>query len=378
MASLTKVETRVYRYPLHTPVVTSFGAMSDRPAVLVRVEDSDGAHGWGEIWCNFPQCGAEHRARLVDNVIAPLLLGRASAAPAETFRGLEARLRVLAIQTAEFGPLAQTLAGVDIALWDLAARRAAVPLRRLLDPAARETVPAYASGIHPDGLEEAVVRERESGYRAYKLKVGFGRERDVAATRRLRELLREDERLMLDANQAWDAATAADMASRLAEYEPGWLEEPVAADTPWADWRALAARCVVGLAAGENLRGEEAFDAAIASEALRVVQPDLCKWGGYSGCLPVARRVLAAGLTYCPHYLGAGLGLVASGQLLAAAGGSGLLEVDSNPNPLRELLAEPFPRVEDGRMTLPQGAGLGVEPNLPEAQRWLAFSTCAS
>ena len=65
------------RWPVRVPVRTSFGTMHDRPAVLVRVEDAEGAHGWGEAWCNFPSCGAEHRARLIETVLAPLLVGRA-------------------------------------------------------------------------------------------------------------------------------------------------------------------------------------------------------------------------------------------------------------------------------------------------------------
>nr|WP_243463852.1 hypothetical protein [Bordetella bronchiseptica] len=81
--------------------------MHDRPAVLVEVEDSDGAVGWGEVWCNFPACGAEHRARLVETVLAPLLTARAFADPAQAFAHLEARTAVLAIQTGEPGPLAQ-------------------------------------------------------------------------------------------------------------------------------------------------------------------------------------------------------------------------------------------------------------------------------
>ena len=83
MATVARVQTYVFRYPLRSPVVTSFGAMRDRPAVIVRIEDSEGAHGWGESWCNFPHCSAEHRARLVDTVIAQKILGRELAPPAD-------------------------------------------------------------------------------------------------------------------------------------------------------------------------------------------------------------------------------------------------------------------------------------------------------
>src|SRR3569832_204552 len=77
-----------YRYPLATPVVTSFGRMLNRPALFVRVEDEDGIVGFGEVWCNFPAPGAEHRARLIDEVLAPALIGRTAAEPGEIFDSL--------------------------------------------------------------------------------------------------------------------------------------------------------------------------------------------------------------------------------------------------------------------------------------------------
>ena len=111
------------------------------------------------------------------------------------------------------------------------------------------------------------------------------------------------------------------------------------------------------------MRGDE-FKAAVDAGWVKVLQPDLGKWGGFSGCLDVARHALAAGVRLCPHWLGGGIGLVASFHLLAAAGGDGLVEVDANPNPLRALLAAPFPALADGQMDMPQGPGLGVAPDL--------------
>ena len=93
------------------------------------------------------------------------------------------------------------------------------------------------------------------------------------------------------------------------------------------------------LAAGENMRSKFEFDKAISSDVIGVVQPDVCKWGGVSGCLDIARRAIAAGKRYCPHFLGGGLGLVASSHLLSAAGGDGMLEIDVNENALREAFA---------------------------------------
>src|ERR687890_2619603 len=93
---IADVRTLVFRAPVATPVRTSFGIMRDRPCVLVRIEDQDGAVGWGEVWCNFPTCGAEHRAKLVESVLAPMLVGHSFADPAAVFRMLSQKTHVLA------------------------------------------------------------------------------------------------------------------------------------------------------------------------------------------------------------------------------------------------------------------------------------------
>src|ERR1700710_1790499 len=94
--TIRRVEAFGYRYPLATPVVTSFGRMLNRPAVFVRVDDEDGHTGWGEVWCNFPSNGAEHRVRLVNEVLAPSLSGFAANEPLEVFETLTRGTSVLA------------------------------------------------------------------------------------------------------------------------------------------------------------------------------------------------------------------------------------------------------------------------------------------
>jgi L-alanine-DL-glutamate epimerase-like enolase superfamily enzyme len=356
--AIRSVRALVFRAPIDTPVVTSFGVMRDRPMVLVSVEDEDGVVGWGESWCNFPTVGAEHRARLVESVIAPLLEGQTFHRPQEAFRLLTAKTAVLALQSGEPGPIAQVIAGVDIALWDLAARRAGVSLWRMLGGESPR-IRVYASGINPDRPEKLAAKRRGEGYTAFKLKVGFGADRDVANLRALRSALGDDVELMVDANQAWSLQEAVEMAPRLDGFGLRWLEEPLRADAAWNDWQVLARHVRVPLAGGENIGSDEGFDAALHERALDVVQPDMAKWGGFSGCLPVARRILDAGLRYCPHFLGGGVGLLASAHLLAAVGGGGLLEIDANPNPLRSLACGPLNRVENGVASLDEAPGLG-------------------
>jgi len=154
------------------------------------------------------------------------------------------------------------------------------------------------------------------------------------------------------------------MSAALQEFAPAWLEEPIAADQPLSAWQQLARASKIPLAAGENLRGAEAFDAAIGAAAFGVIQPDIGKWGGFSGCLQVGKAARARGVMFCPHWLGGGIGLAASLHLLAAVGGAGYVEVDANPNPLRELGVVPAFKVHEGTITLNDIPGLGVVPNL--------------
>lgn len=363
LARVRRLSAHVLRWPVETPVRTSFGVMHDRPMVLVEAEDVDGARGWGEVWCNFPAVGAEHRARLVESVFAPMVEGVELGSPSAAFERLTGATAVLAIQAGEPGPIAQCIAGIDIALWDLAARRADVALWRLLggeDPG----IGVYASGLNPDAPERLAAERRAEGHTAFKLKIGFGAERDLANLRAMRAELGPDAALMVDANQAWTLDEAVRVAPRLGEFALQWLEEPLRADSGYAAWQALAAASPVALAAGENIAGHAAFEAALAARVFGVVQPDMAKWGGFSGCLPVAKRILASGARFCPHYLGGGVGLLASAHLLAAAGGGGMLEIDANRNPLRTACCGPLAQVRGGRARLDDAPGLGIDPDL--------------
>ncbi len=350
------------RAPIAEPVANAFGAMTNRPAVFLRITASDGAVGWGEVFSNFPQVGAEHRARLVASIFAPLLKGISAADPDAVRLLLDTRTRQMAIQCGEPGPFAQITGAVDQAMWDMSARRAGVPLWRHLG-GSNGRVRVYASGIGPDKVVETMLAKRAQGYRAFKLKVGFGAERDVANLSQARAALGDDAEIMCDANQAWSPQVAAARIAELSPMRPYWIEEPIGADQPHEAWAELARSSPVALAAGENLRGQLAFEQALDASYLRYVQPDVGKWGGIGGGLAVARRAGSLGIAYCPHWLAGGVGLAASMHALAAAGSAdGWAEVDANPNPLRELV---FPLdVQGGWVQLSDAPGLGVEPDL--------------
>jgi L-alanine-DL-glutamate epimerase-like enolase superfamily enzyme len=298
-------------------------------------------------------------------VFAPIATGRRFESPQALFAALTRATAVLAIQCGEPGPIAQSIAAIDLAAWDLVARRAGLPLWRLLGGTS-DRVAVYASGLNPDAPERLAAERRRAGHTRFKVKIGFGEERDLENLRAMRNALGGGATLMSDANQGWTLAQAAAMVARLEPFDLRWLEEPLRADRPWHEWQQLAQLSPVPLAAGENIAGREAFSAALSSEALAVVQPDAAKWGGISGNLDVIADIVAAGRRYCPHFLGGGVGLLASAHLLAGTGGDGWLEIDANPNPLRSLLEGPIAVIDDGMVVLGDAPGAGIDP-LPAA-----------
>ena len=234
-----------------------------------------------------------------------------------------------------------------------------MPLHKLLG-SAQPGIGVYASGINPTGAYDTFIRCKDAGHTAFKLKIGFGNSVDYPNIESICAALAPDEQLMVDANQAWQLNEAVEQVERLSAYPLVWLEEPIMASSTGEQWQSLADASSIPLAAGENLALETAFSDASQSDWLSVMQPDVCKWGGISGVLPVAKEALANNKRYCPHFLGGGVGLVASGHLLAGCGGGGLLEIDANPNPLRESLYAPV--VDSGHTTLSDEPGLGIDP----------------
>jgi len=363
----------VFRAAIDTPIVTSFGSIPSRGMAMLRIENSDGVVGWGDIWGNFPTVTTEYRANLAAFTLPDLLLGKTVDDIPRFYHDLIERLNVLAVQSDEPGPVASVLAATDQALWDLAARKAGQPLRKLLNPEAADRIPAYASGLNPDDGPDTVTAERKLGHRNFKLKIGFGEDIDKANVRQIVDGLSPGERLFVDANQRWDLEQSIQAADWLAEAGVGWFEEPMVADAPAEQWRQLKAAARIPLAGAENLRGLDTIENAF--DWLDYIQPDLGKWGGITDCFAVARGAVAAGKAYCPHWLGGGVGLLHSAQVLAAAGGDGLLEMDVNENPLRDLTLSGALSIDDGFVDLPMGDGIGVEPDLSAIEQWRVDQT---
>lgn len=359
---IKRIHIDVFRAAVENPVVTSFGTIPSRGIAMLRLEDSEGAVGWGDIWGNFPTITTEYRANLAAFLLPDLLLDKTIDDIPTFYRNLVTSLHVLSVQADEPGPVASVLAAVDQALWDLAARRAGQPLRRLLNPNAADRIPAYASGLNPGDGPETVTAQRSRGHRNFKLKIGFGDDIDKRNVQTIVNGMDKDERLFVDANQRWDLGQAKYAADWLSETPVGWLEEPMVADAPAQDWIALKSAARLPLAGAENIRGlanvKEAFG------WLDFIQPDVGKWGGVTDCYQIATSAISAGKTYCPHWLGGGIGLMHSAHLLAAAGGNGLLEMDVNANPLRDHMLGDELAIQNGHVVLPTEPGIGIAPDL--------------
>jgi hypothetical protein len=132
------------------------------------------------------------------------------------------------------------------------------------------------------------------------VKVGFSYEQDLKTLQDARSAA-GDQWLAADANQGWTLKQASAFMPVLDDFDLAWIEEPLAADASAADWQALKERAPMLLAAGENVNHLPAFEAALDTWGLGVIQPDLAKWGGFTGCIEVVRLARRHGLPVLLH-----------------------------------------------------------------------------
>ena len=264
--------------------------MTNRPATWLRITASDGAWGWGEVFSNFPTVGAEHRARLVESIFTPLLENFVLEAPPEMRQVLEARTRIMAIQCGEPGPFAQIIGAIDQALWDMSARRAGHPYGSISAERTR------ACGSMRADLDQTTSwkiggAKRAEGFRKAAPAVGFG-----AQPRQPRDAPRG----RAGTRPSWWTPTKRGPPKQRRRASRNCCptrrtgsrnrSPPMKRSTHGRDFADTGAP----LAAGENIRGEADFAAAINAGFLRFVQPDVGKWGDRCGA--VARRAVARGI----------------------------------------------------------------------------------
>ena len=204
------------------------------------------------------------------------------------------------------GVATQALAAIDVALWDLKAKRAGLPLAKLLG-AHRDSVRTYntSGGFLNASLDEVrdrATRSLEEGIGGIKIKVGLpDSAEDLRRVAGVREHIGADVPLMVDANQQWDRATALRMGRRLEEFDLVWIEEPL--DAYDAEGHAqLAAALDTPIATGEMLASVAEHVRLIDARACDIIQPDAPRVGGITQFLRLAALADQRGLGLAPHF----------------------------------------------------------------------------
>ena len=298
-AVITSVETYALAVPLAQTLSDATAQLTAWTVPVVEIRTADGRVGTG---ISGVHCGAELLTQVIDSYYARALLGTSS----EDVLGTWKRLYWLPTHwIGRGGVVHMALSMVDIALWDLAAQRAGLPLWRLLGGTADDIETYNTDGGWLNLGVAEVVRDLGSlvdrGWRRLKVKVGKADWReDAARVRAVRQAAGPDVTLMCDANQRWDLSTASRMLPVLAEVGMDWFEEPVHADDVPAHQRLQAAG-QVDIAAGESLYTYHAFTNFIAADALRVIQVDVTRVGGVTEWMQIARHAAACGLRVVPH-----------------------------------------------------------------------------
>lgn len=340
-----------YRIPL--PVVLSDATHGDMAAfdlIAVRIADGEGREGMGYTYAGSGAGAGAIRSLIADDLF-PLLEGADETRIEALWKRMWRRTHFIG----RGGPVAFAMAAVDIALWDLKARQAEMPLWRLLggnDPQVR----AYAGGIDLQfPLERLLEQTRanlDNGFRAIKMKVGRDRlAEDVERVGAMRDFLGPGFPLMADANMGWTADRAVEAALALADARLGWLEEPMAPEDI-AGHARLRRMAPVPVAAGENLHTLAEFRAYMEAEAVSYPEPDVATCGGVTPWLKVAKLAEAFDLPVTSH----GVHDIHL-HLLAAVPNASYLEVHGFG--LEKFIAEPLV-VRDGFATAPDRPGHGV------------------
>ena len=363
---ITRVRTHILEAGLSQPFAYSRAWYDTRTAMVVEVETDDGLIGWGECY------GPARITAAVVQTIAPWLIGQDPLRTEYLWQMIYARLR----DHGQKGAVIEGLSGIDIALWDIKGRHFGVPVHRLLGGPLRSEVQAYATGLYrrKSGdplkyLAEEAAGYLAEGFRAVKLKVGFGVEEDAAVTRAVREAIGPDVALMVDANHAYDAVAAIRLGRMIEPLDIGWFEEPVPPEDV-AGYREVKAALSIPIAGGECEFTRFGFRELLTSRAIDIIQPDTCAAGGLSECKKIADMAEAFGVRYNPHVWGTGIAIAASLQLLAVlpshtphslAPVQPMLEFDRTEHPIRQsLLLQPIEQV-NGIVRVPGGPGLGIE-----------------
>ena len=332
-------------------------------SIVVRVTTADGLVGWGET---YGICAPRATCEIINDLLAPVLLGSTVEDPAAAWDSLYDLMRV---RGCTGGFHVDAIAAIDIALWDLHGKRSGVPVRELIGPTVNATIPGYLSGLPAATLDERVALAREwqaRGVDAFKFAAVVSHEGIVAEMAALREALGDAAEIMVDLHWKFTAAEARALAGQLARYRPTFIEAPVKPEDV-AGLAELGRDSPIPLAAGEEWYTAYEAGNRLAAGPLAFLQPEM----GHTGITQFARiAALGAehGAKLAPHAtIGTGIFLAASLHVSATQPNLWKHEWQHSVFERNLALLDSDMGYADGCYVLPQGPGL---VGSPIAQFW--------
>lgn len=326
-------------------------------AYFVQIETDAGVYGIGGP---IP----EEQAYIINRQLAPLLIGHDPLA----IERLWDRMYRMQVHGRK-GVAMMAISAVDCALWDLKGRHFNAPVYTLLGGPTRTTIPAYASALgyslDPELVQERAQMMVQQGYQATKwfFRDGptdgvAGIARNVRLVRTLREAVGPDVDIMLDAWMSWDVPYTIQMAARLEEYQPRWIEEPVLPDKI-AQYAEIRRNVRIPISGGEHEYTRWGLKMLMDAGACDVLQPDIYWAGGISEMMKIIAIASAYDLVVIPH----GHSTPASAHLIAAWPQTTcpLLEYLVKWNEIHQFFLKNPLQPINGVVTLPTTPGIGMD-----------------
>ena len=339
-----------------------------RTIMLLKITTDDGLVGWGESFGP-----AMVNKVIVDKYFTPALINKDPLDTEVIWECLYNQFR----DHCQKGNVIEAISAIDIALWDIKGKYFNQPVYKLLGGTPRKYVVPYATGLYrkdlPTNVEELLTEARDyiaQGFAAIKIKIGFGLEDDTRTVWEIRQAIGKDIKLMLDANHAYNAATAIKLCREIESTDITWLEEPV----PPEDidgYVEVKNKVNIPIAGGEAEFCRYGFNILLGKRAVDIVQPDCCVTGGISEFRKIAVLASVNNIQCYPHiwgsaiavYTGVHCALSLQDFPFSLTPSDMFLEYDRSPNIFREKLAENPIEIIDHVIYPPTKPGLGLEVN---------------
>ena len=321
--------------------------------VLLKLTAENGNVGWGE---GFGYRAAPATFAALDQIVAPMLAGLDVDSPEAVYDHLSQSCH----QAGLAGPVVYARAAVDIALWDLLGKRKRCPLHRLIGSADRRELPVYSSLLRYDDAELVAAKcadRAAGGYGAVKL-----HEFRVDVVAAARSGLGGERRLMLDTNCAWTVAEAIAAIGEMTASQLYWVEEPIFPPDAVAALVSVRDATNQRLAAGENAATVADFAALAEAGSVDILQPSITKIGGVTPMLRLLGECARHDRQVALHSPYFGPGFLATMHCITATEQPMMVEY-YDPDRLEGLPYGQRLIPVDGQIAIPDGDGLGLEPD---------------